>query len=358
MILATHYAPGAACRQQRQKAAIVHSSLLASTTLVIWKALETYDLDARTIFERAGLNPSRLEEPSARYRYTSVRLLWELAIEESGDPCFALTAATQWHPSNFHGLGYAWLASSSLKEAMERLIRYFRVVTTDPEELTLTEHKDEYVFAIDSSQVAYRALDVEYDFLLLLLVDACRLSAGEEFSMRGVKLQRPVLDCAERYERFFATRVEFDAPRYAISFDKATLERHLPTGNAELGRANDQVIQAYLARLNRSDVVMRAKVALLEHLPSGQVSEEVVAQALNMSLRTMQRKLRDETTSYKELLEETRRDLAQEYVRNPHVAIGEITYLLGFSEPSSFSRAFRRWTGRSPTEFRDAAQSD
>jgi AraC-like DNA-binding protein len=97
---------------------------------------------------------------------------------------------------------------------------------------------------------------------------------------------------------------------------------------------------------------MRVKVALLEHLPSGHVSEEEIAQGLHLSLRTLQRKLRDEGTSYKELLDETRRELATEYIKNPHVSISEITYLLGFSEPSNFSRAFKRWTGSSPSAFR------
>ena len=79
----------------------MHSSLLASSTLVIWKGIETYGLDARALFERAGLDPASLEDPAARYPYQYVRKLWELAIEETGDPCFVLTAVRQWHPGNY-----------------------------------------------------------------------------------------------------------------------------------------------------------------------------------------------------------------------------------------------------------------
>jgi AraC-like DNA-binding protein len=330
----------------------MYSSLLASTMMVVWKALESYELEPAALFTRAGLDTSRLEDPNARYRYEPVRRLWELAVAETGDPCFGLTAAQHWHPSNFHGLGYAWLASGSLKDALERLIRYFRIVTTDPEELRLVQHAEEYEFRVDTSKVQYRALDVEYDLLLALLMDACRISAGEAFAARRVSLQRTRPSCADRFEAFFGAEVRYGADANSVYFDRLALERQLPTGNLELARANETVVQTYLAHLDRSDVVMRVKVALLEHLPSGHVSEEEIAQGLHLSLRTLQRKLRDEGTSYKELLDETRRELATEYIKNPHVSISEITYLLGFSEPSNFSRAFKRWTGSSPSAFR------
>ena len=330
----------------------MYSSLLASSTLVVWKALETYDIDAAALFKKAGLNPEDANNPQARYPYSAVRRLWELSIEESGDPCFVLIAARQWHPGNFHALGYAWLASRSLKEALERLIRYFRVVTSDPEELTLVAQDDTYEFVIDTSTVVYRALDVEYDLMLSLILDACRLSLGETFRPRRVCLQRAQPTCADRYTSFFGTKVEFDAPAYSMAFDKSQLDLLLPTGNAEIARANDQVLMSYLTQLNRSDIVMRVKTTLIDRMPSGQVSKEDVAEALNLSLRTLQRKLHEEDTSFKQLLDETRRELADQYIRNPMVSIGEITYLLGFSEPSNFSRAFKRWNGTAPAEYR------
>jgi len=212
----------------------MYSSLLASSTLVVWKALETYDIDAASLFKKAGLDPEDATNPQARYPYAGVRRLWELSIEESGDPCFVLIAARQWHPSNFHALGYAWLASRSLKEALERLIRYFRVVTSDPEELTLVARDDSYEFVIDASSVVYRALDVEYDLMLSLILDACRLSLGEAFRPRRVRLQRPQPPCADRYSSFFGTRVEFDAPAYSMVFDNSKIRRLAPDFKATI----------------------------------------------------------------------------------------------------------------------------
>jgi AraC-like DNA-binding protein len=100
---------------------------------------------------------------------------------------------------------------------------------------------------------------------------------------------------------------------------------------------------------------MQVKTKLIQELPSGNISEEIIAEDLYMSQRSLQRRLREEGTTYKELLNETRRDLAAQYIKASSVSINEITYLLGFSEPSNFSRAFKRWTGVSPSEYRQSA---
>ena len=96
----------------------------------------------------------------------------------------------------------------------------------------------------------------------------------------------------------------------------------------------------------------RCRASLLEQLSSGELSEEEMAQQLHMSRRTLQRKLADAETTYQQLVDETRRDLALRYIENPHHSITDITFMLGFSQQSAFTRAFRRWTGTAPSEYR------
>lgn len=333
----------------------MYSSLLASVTQVLWKALENEGYDNRRLFERAGLDPDKLHDANARYAYAGVRKLWQLTIAETDDPCFALVAARCWHPTNFHGLGFAWLASTNLKEAIERTIRYFRIVTSDPEQLYLVEHDNRYEFIMDATHVVHRALDEEYDLFLALLVDMCRSSCESTLNLQHVALQRPEPYCAKDFETYFAAPVTFSATQNAVVFNKTDLERALPTANAELALANEQIVQRCLARMVHSDIVMQVKTKLIQELPSGNISEEIIAEDLYMSQRSLQRRLREEGTTYKELLNETRRDLAAQYIKASSVSINEITYLLGFSEPSNFSRAFKRWTGVSPSEYRQSA---
>ncbi|UCE89888.1 MAG: AraC family transcriptional regulator [Pseudomonadota bacterium] len=333
----------------------MHSTVLASTTQVIWNALESYGCDSSALFRTAGLDPEALRDPNARYRYASVRTLWKHAVEASGDPCLGLTTAHHWHPTNFHGLGYALMASATLKDALERTVRYFRIVSTDPEALELVEHTDNYQFVIGTDSVEYRALDEEYDMMMALFMDVCRATCGSGLRPLRITVEHEAPECAERYAEYFAAPVEFGAPNYALFFDKADVERPLPTANAELALANEKVVQHYIAHLDRSDVVMQVKIKIIEQLPSGHVAEGAIARSLNMSLRSLQRRLREDGTSYKELLDETRRDLARQYIQDSRVSINEMTYLLGFSEPSNFSRAFKRWTGKSPTAYRLSA---
>ena len=107
-----------------------------------------------------------------------------------------------------------------------------------------------------------------------------------------------------------------------------------------------------LAELTRDDLVTRCKAHLLEHLTSGEPTERGLAEAVGLSRRTLQRRLAEHGITYKRLVDETREALARRYLENPQRSLTEITFLLGFSEQSAFTRAFRRWHGESPSDYR------
>ena len=123
-----------------------------------------------------------------------------------------------------------------------------------------------------------------------------------------------------------------------------------------LARINDQVVIDYLARFDRNNVVTRMRSILIEQLPSGRPNQETVARAMNMSIRALQRRLRDHGTSFREVLENVRKELAVSYLSEPHRSIAEISYLLGFTEPANFTRSFREWKGVVPTKFREVPE--
>ena len=168
-------------------------------------------------------------------------------------------------------------------------------------------------------------------------------------------MKRPRPDCSDRFEALFRSPVEFGADSNALYFDPVALREPLPGANPELARANDQVVIDYLGRFDREHLSMQVRSRLIELLPGGQPAQKDIASSLNISVRNLQRRLHAEGVSFKHLLDETRKDLATQYIQDSHRRIGEITYLLGFSEPSNFTRAFRRWTGVSPNEFRQRA---
>ncbi len=237
---------------------------------------------------------------------------------------------------------------------MNRVIRYYRVVSTDKEELSLVETSRGYRFVLDVTNVVWELIEAEYDDFFASVVKMCRVSWGKDLAPMEVRIQRspPPLHCVEAFTRYFKASVEFAADENSLLFRKSDLEKALPTGNVQVARACDRIVDEYLAGLEGAQITVKARAKLVERLPSGEFSEKGIADALNVSVRGLQRKLKDEGTTFKQLVDNTRRDLALQYVKDSTVSINEMAYLLGYSEHANFSRAFKRWTGVAPSAAR------
>ena len=328
----------------------MYQSTITSWALLLAKAIDQSGHSRDDIFHKAGLDITRLRDPNERYSYRGMTRLWKLAAQVTGDPCIGIKAAGYWHPTTLHALGYSWMASSSLKEAIERTIRYLRIVSTATG--IAMEQNQELVYLKFAESNDIEPAPEAFDAALAVLVNMCKTSYGEGFRVEHVFLRRQQPACSEEFKRFFNAPISFGAAQNAISFFSEDLEKTLPTANAELVRVNDQIIAEHLAQLDKTDIISQVKMEVIRLLPSGDFSEQLIAENLNTSLRSLQRKLTAEGISYKVLLDDIRNELAVQYMRDSRHPINEITYLLGFSEPSNFSRAFKRWTGQSPSAFR------
>ena len=320
----------------------------------MWWALESHGYDPAPLFVRAGLDPAKLRDANARYRDSHMYRLWQIALEVTADPYLGLKVAECWHPSAAHALGYAWLASATLHDAFERVVRYFRLIT-DKERLILEESTEEFRLVLENPVADYPTADEDTDAYFATLIVMCRMSYGDSFVARRITMRRPPLPDPGPFNDFFRSPLQYSGNENTVYFGKEELLTPLPTANAEVARASDGIVQSYLARFDRSSVAMLVRTKLTEQLSSGHASQDSIARSLHMSLRSLQRKLNNEGTSYKELVDETRRELAAHYMAESHLTINEITYLLGFSEPSNFSRAFKRWTGKSPSAYRETS---
>jgi AraC-like DNA-binding protein len=329
-----------------------HTALAAPINMLV-RVLDNRGLDGRDIVRRAGFDPALLSEPGARYPERLYPALWKLVVEETGDPCIGLALIQHLHASHLHALGYAWLASDSLKDALERLCRYSHVLT-ERDEFVLSEEHEGYRLRSIIPPGAKPIADQDSDTFMAGVVQLARFSYGDEFSPLRVEFEHPKPDCWNLFFEFFRCPVEFGCARDILWFGKKELEEKLSTGNAELAHANDAIVKRYLARLDKSQVASRVREKLIDQLSSGHATQTSVASALSMSTRALQRRLKEEGTSYKQLLDDVRKDLAVEYLSQPHTPIKEVTFMLGFSEISNFSRAFKRWTGQAPSSFQAA----
>jgi len=331
----------------------MNPTLLASAARILWRLLERHGIDPEHVFREVGLDPSHIHDPRARYADIKTRAAWRMATELIDNPCFGLLSAEVWRPTDFHALGYAFLASRTLQTAIERIARYNAVVDSvvrfemaqDGDHLRLTYQ------VTDPDLTEVSALQ---DGRLAVVFGLCREAYGPSFSPVEVSVTHPAPNCRGDYFGLFRCPVRFDAARPELVLGSAQAEAPLPAASRELAIANDAILTDYLQTLDQSGVVSRVKTAIIEHLPSGTPSAEIIARDLYMSARTLHRRLSDARTSFSETLDAVRRELAAQYITDPTRSLSEISFLLGFSELSAFSRAFRRWTGQSPSAAREA----
>ncbi len=329
----------------------MHATSLTSGVLLMWKTLEAHGLDSRKLFEKAGLNPAKLSNPDARYSDEKIIKLWEYTLEAIDDPCLGLEVASHFYPTTLHALGFAWMASQTLKDAFARLIRYSRIIT-DVEKLSFEETTQDFRFRIHLPDGRPYFPYEDYDAAFAIVVHLCRLSCDDNFSPKHIVMQRPEPACVARFYEYFRCSMAFSADSYEIWFHKPDIVKQLPAANERLALMNDKVVMDYLVDLDKEDIVMQVKQKMIDRLSTGKVTQKDIASELHMSERNLQRKLAEYKTTYKKILDEVRSELARGYINDARLSLNEITYLLGFSEPANFTRAFRRWHGTSPSTYR------
>ncbi|WP_072458147.1 AraC family transcriptional regulator [Pseudomonas sp. NFACC49-2] len=325
----------------------------SSWAMGIVKALEMDGLDCRAMFGQLGLDFEALDDPDARFPQDSMTRLWQLAVELSGNPAIGLNMGKIVRPASFHVVGYALMSSRTLLEGFQRLVRYQRIIAESAEAsirqieghygLVLTVHGDHLPPTRQSTEAS-----------LACALSLCNWLTGRTLHPVKVLFQGPEPLDPTPYHQAFPAPLMFNAPYDALIFERSDMEAPLPTANEAMALLHDRFAGEYLARFSESRVTHKARQALCRLLPQGEPKRDVVAQALHLSQRTLQRRLQEEGTSFQHLLDDTRRELAEQYLTQPDMTLLEIAYLLGFADPSNFFRAFRRWFDTTPGEYRAA----
>lgn len=327
-----------------------------STVLGLWtdtlvRALEERGYDAQAMAADAGISIDELRAPGSRVALDASTRLWKSAIVATGDPCLGVDVSRYVRSTSFHALSQAVLASPTLREALERIARYSRIVS-DLAVVTTEADGDTFSLIITWGSSGLRPAFEPVDAILCAIVRAARFALETSLTPVEVRLERPEPEGSERFRAFFRCPVSFGEPDTRLVFDAATVELRLVAGDADLAYASDSVVAAYLAQLETpTTMAQRVRDVLIELLPSGEPHATAVARALTISPRSLQRRLDEEGTTFREVLQAVRHDLAIAYLRSGHQGINEISHRLGFSDPAAFSRAFKRWTGRAPSQF-------
>ena len=328
-------------------------SFFAPAAGTIWNQLEANGLDPAVVFAQAGIHPDAIFDQGARVPYETFDKLLQLAQQLTGDALFGLKGEAYFRPAHLGALGFAWLASSSLRTAFQRVSRYARVIN---ERLVITLEEDgaNLVVSFDARVPSINQAMRE-DVQLSIALKCCRTIAGKHFHPAQIRYQQAgPADTAYHYE-LFRCPIEFNATTTSMLIPLEIVDKKLTGSNDELAGLNEHIVVKYLAHSAKKDVVNRAKAAILDELGSGGVTETLIAEKLHMTPRNLHRKLTKDGTSFNSLLNEVRQELAQLYIQDRSMTLTEISFMLGFSEASSFSRAYKNWTGQSPSVARQSA---
>ncbi|SEH91814.1 AraC family transcriptional regulator [Pseudomonas fuscovaginae UPB0736] len=325
---------------------------LSSWTRALRKQLDALGLDSAALCREAGIDPQLMDDPNARYPLSATTRLWQLAVTASGDPAIGLRVSRFVSPTTFHALGYALVASGSLREVFERIVRYHTVIS-DALELELSREGEHYRFSLRVPNGSPEPAQEAIDAFAAIYVRTCRNRLGRDYAPLAVHLRRAEPADPKPWHTVFRAPVFFGAAEDRLEFACSDFDSHLDDANPELAEHNEAVLDRTLAQLKPLTWERRVRETIEAQLPEGEPSAERIAQALHLSLRSLQRHLADEGCRYDTLLNQCRENLALQHLRDPQCSLSEISYLLGFADTSSFSRAFKRWTGITPGQFRD-----
>ena len=303
------------------------------------------------ILRRLGIESAALE-PDGRVDQRAAYELWQALADGTGDDAFGLHLAERVNPGDFAVLDYAARNASTLRAAYLCIVRYCRLIHSGAV-VSLDQEGEHAAMRYTLPTLPTGPARHAAEFVVATWLTTARQMTKRAFLPLSVRFQHPQPTDVSEHRRVLDCRLEFNCADNALVFERSWLDDPVVDADPKLGALIARYAEELLARLPRQDsLANRVTRLLVQQLRAGDPGLETVAQKLGLSARTLQRRLRDEGTSHQHLLETLRQQLARQYLSRPEVAIGEVAFLLGFSEPSAFHRAFKRWTGMTPGSFR------
>jgi AraC-like DNA-binding protein len=316
--------------------------------------IEQSVLEERAGFPAGTLEPTAVADPDARLPARVAVRLWQLLPELTQNPSFGLWLATRTADAPLTVAAWFILSSPSVELGLTRALQFQRLLHDHANgELVRDESETRYVHRVGDATFRAPSAAIEFGFAQLVLL--VRRATGRPIVPTEVQLQhgRPLE--LSPYRGLFGDNVRFGAERDAIAFDRGTRELPVVSADPALGELVHAHARALLERLPeaKSTFATRVRRVLVERLPDAAPSVEATASALSVAKRTLQRRLKDEGTSFEAVVDDVRRSLAERYLKEQRLGVQETAFLLGYSEVSAFVRAFVRWTGLSPSRWRE-----
>jgi AraC-like DNA-binding protein len=308
---------------------------------VVFEHAADCGVDIDELMTDLDLDPAVLDDSDHRLPLRVLRGAWDLAASRSHDPSFGLHVAERAAVGAFEALDYAIWASATLEEVLERMIRFHRVIGDDLELQIVHAGKWVRLRRVVSHDRRSRAESV-----LALIVMRARELCGRAFRLHEARFMHHKPTDVRPHHALFRCPVRFGCAAPELVFAEQLL--HLPVRTAKPGLATvlDRHLHDLLGRLPRGQTFLqRVADAVARTLHVGRPSLALTARALHASPRTVQRHLQEAGVTHRQIVDDVRREMAQQLLATRRISMSELAFLLGFEHASGFRRAYRRWTG-------------
>lgn len=290
-----------------------------------------------------------LEDRDARLPESECAALFDRAATLLGDDAIGLHAGEQIRPGHYGALGYVAMNCATLGEALTGLRRYHALVL-DIGPMDQTMENGQLCLSWNPEvERPYRQM-AEYN--LAGLITFARWISGRRNNPLRIDFTYSAPADLSEHERVLGCPLRFSQDRYRLLMPVDWLAQALIQPDAAMRTMMEQLAERQMQSLTRGDAITDARAAIARRLGEGDVELNAIARQLNLSARTLQRKLQDANLSFTQLVDDVRRELAERYLADAKLDLVDIAFLLGYSEQSAFTRAYKRWTGCAPTAAR------
>jgi AraC-like DNA-binding protein len=318
----------------------------------IVELFEALVMDVPAIFREAGLDIGEMMNPDARFPPEKVSRLWELATERTGNPDIGLARPDVVHPASFGSIAFVMMTCPNLLAGLERFLRYMRIVS-DAADIALHAEQGGHCMTISLASGGRPVPRARVEFVVVTVLNICRWLTGRDMRPLSAGFPYPPPHNLEPYREAFRCPLRFDTAIHALHFSNADLMAPLPMANAELSAMHDRMVGECLTRLDGGKTRTRIRDLIVCNLPDGDPLRANIAKKMCLSERTLQRRLQEEGTSFNQVVDDTRRELAHQYLKNSDLTLSQVAYMLGFADQSTFFRACKRWFETSPGDYRN-----
>lgn len=329
---------------------------LAHQVIPLVEALESMGADADAVLERAGLRREDIAEPAARLDDTVEQRVWDAIVRVTGREQAGLELAEHVRAGTLGAYEYLLRNAGTLRQTLEWADRYARLVDQRTRVAVLT--RDELAIVRMWRHDGSVFVPEGVECLLAVVARLGRERIPETLQLVSVSMAHEAIGDLATYEKVFRCPVQFGALAYELAMPVAALDNPLEGADPGLGEVLREHVEGLLASTPPVDPILeRAWRLLSEGLDREAFGVDDLAKGLHVSPRTLRRRLDAAGTSYSTLLEDVRRERAAHYLAHTDEGLAQIASKLGFAEPSTFYRAFKRWTSHTPAQYRKRARA-